>query len=82
VAAWVVEVAKHGQDGLNGHEGLSMPSIQSIYPEVSANAAHVLIGVASALLDRQVAAQAAAFETEGGFTERLYKTRQARRGQS
>jgi four helix bundle suffix protein len=56
-----------------------MPSIQSIYPEVSANATLVLIGVATTLLDRQVAAQAAAFESEGGFTERLYRTRTARR---
>jgi four helix bundle suffix protein len=46
-----------------------------------ANAALVLIGVALPLRNRQVAAQAVAFETEGGFTERLYKTRQARRAQ-
>jgi four helix bundle suffix protein len=77
VAAWVVEQARNGQ------EQPSMEFIQAIlYPEISANAAHVLIGVASALLDRQVSAQAAAFETEGGFTERLYKTRQARRRQN
>jgi len=38
----------------------------------------VLIGVAISLLDRQLAAQAAAFEREGGFTERLYRTRQTR----
>ena len=80
VAAWVVETARHGRDGLNGQPESSMESIQSIlFPEISANAALVLIGVASALLDRQVQAQAAAFETDGGFTERLYKTRQARR---
>jgi four helix bundle suffix protein len=50
-----------------------------LYPEIAANAELVLIGVASALLDRQVSAQATAFEAEGGFTERLYRTRQARR---
>jgi four helix bundle suffix protein len=50
-----------------------------LYPEISANAALVLIGVAAALLDRQVASQAAAFEAEGGFTERLYRTRKDRR---
>ncbi|MBI2820885.1 MAG: hypothetical protein HYX74_01550 [Acidobacteria bacterium] len=34
-----------------------------------------------ALLDRQLATQAAAFEKEGGFTERLYRRRsQQRRG--
>jgi four helix bundle suffix protein len=36
--------------------------------------------VACSLLDRQLSAQATAFEKEGGFTERLYRTRsQARR---
>jgi four helix bundle suffix protein len=35
--------------------------------------------VATTLLGRQLEAQAAAFELEGGFTERLYRTRQARR---
>lgn len=60
----------------------SIPSMQSIlYPEISANAALVLIGVASALLARQIAAQAAAFEAEGGFTERLYRIRKARRSE-
>jgi four helix bundle suffix protein len=100
VAAWVVEVAKHGRDGLNGLNGQdgqdgpmgleqpSTPSTKSIksiksilFPEISANAALVLIGVASVLLDRQVSAQAAAFEREGGFTERLYRTRKAKRMQ-
>jgi len=79
VAAWVLETAKHG---LNGQGEPSIESMKSIcFPEISANAALVLIGVASALLERQVAAQASAFETEGGFTERLYKIRQARRNQ-
>jgi len=45
------------------------------YPELSANAALVLIGVASALLDRQLASLARTFTEEGGFTERLYRTR-------
>jgi four helix bundle suffix protein len=38
-----------------------------------------LIAVAVALLDRQLAAQAAAFEQDGGFTERLYRHRQDKR---
>lgn len=41
--------------------------------------APVLITVATSLLNRQLAAQAKAFEEEGGFTERLYRTRQQRR---
>ncbi len=49
------------------------------YPELSANAALVLIGVACALLDRQLASLANAFTQEGGFTERLYRTRRLAR---
>jgi len=90
VAGWVKEIG--GQHGLGGRNGLdgqstsSMVSTQSTtstkpsYPEISANAALTLLAVACSLLDRQLAAQAEAFEKEGGFTERLYRTRsQARR---
>jgi len=56
-------------------------SISSIYASVSANAALVLIGVAVTLLARQLPSLAEAFETEGGFTERLYSARQAGRRQ-
>ena len=89
VAEWVREV--RGLDGRDGHKPSgaaskksmsSIPSIQSTYPEIAANAALVLIGVASTLLDRQIAAQAAAFESEGGFTERLYRVRTERRNGS
>lgn len=84
VAVWVLEVARYGRGGRDGQDGSdSMQSIESmqsiLYPEISANAALVLIGVASTLLDRQVASQASAFEAEGGFTERLYRTRKDRR---
>jgi len=61
----------------------STPSIlckASTYAEIAANAALILIAVATGLLDRQLAAQAAAFETDGGFTERLYRTRHNRKG--
>ena len=85
VAQWVVEVW-NGQNGRNGHDGhdgqsmVSTKSIKSTYPEIAANAALTLIAVASSLLSRQIASQAAAFEKEGGFTERLHHTRcQARR---
>lgn len=69
----------------NGRRGAGDPSIKSAlstpstYPEIAANAALVLIGVACALLDRQIAAQATAFTAEGGFTERLYRIRSERR---
>ncbi len=87
---------RNGQNGRNrwrktggrgGDVGQSLVSISSMksmpsigYAEIAANAAHVLIGVACALLDRQIEAQAAAFEREGGFTERLYRVRSGRTG--
>ena len=89
VVIWVRE--QHGRDGRYGLHGrtksaeVSIPSIKSIssipstYPEIAANAAHVLIGVACVLLDRQLASLARAFEREGGFTERLYRVRSDRR---
>jgi len=40
-----------------------------------ANAALSLINLCSHLLDKQLAAQSKAFVNEGGFTERLYRTR-------
>jgi len=86
VAQWVKKVYQNsGQSGHGGqtneheHSTLSTPSTLPTYPEIAANAALVLIAVATALLDRQLEAQAKAFETEGGFTERLYKQRQKRR---
>ncbi len=57
----------------------STTSTQSTFLELAANAALVLIAVACSLLDRQLTAQAAAFEREGGFTERLYRVRKTAR---
>lgn len=57
----------------------SIASIKAAYPELSANAALVLIGVAGTLLDRQIASLARTFEKQGGFTERLYRTRRRER---
>jgi four helix bundle suffix protein len=92
VAEWVKEVGNHGRHGLDGHHGLdgqstssmsstaSIKSTKTTYPELAANAALTLLAVACSLLDRQLSAQAEAFEKEGGFTERLYRTRsQSRR---
>jgi four helix bundle suffix protein len=47
--------------------------------ELAANGALSLLNLCCYLLDRQLAAQAAAFEKEGGFTERLHRVRTARR---
>lgn len=89
VAEWVQEVHRsYGHDGLDGQTGpekgraasrQSIPSITSGFAEIAANAALILIGVACALLDRQILAQAETFVEEGGFTERLYRVRTARR---
>ncbi len=89
VAAWVVEVVKKsglcGQIGQRGQKAESSTestaSTLSIktYPEFSANAALVLLTVACSLLDRQVERLAQDFEKEGGFTERLYRVRTAKR---
>lgn len=62
----------------------STPSTKSIVHqpsslEIVANGALTLISVASALLDRQLASLARAFERDGGFTERLYRIRTASR---
>lgn len=70
VAAWVREVRL---------EALKIGPAAPGYQEIAANAALTLIGVACALLDRQLAALARAFTNEGGFTERLYRVRSARR---
>jgi four helix bundle suffix protein len=47
--------------------------------ELAVNAALSLLNLACYLLDRQITAQADAFEREGGFTERLYRIRQNRK---
>ena len=81
-----------GSSGLGGRRGAaeqkaktssaSTPSKKSTppdYRETAANAALVLITVAISLLNRQLQAQARAFEKEGGFTERLYQHRKRHR---
>ena len=92
VAAWVVEAAKKcGPGGPGGQRGqtaagrpVSTESTASTlstktYPELAANGALVLLTVACSLLDRQVERLAQDFEKEGGFTERLYRVRTAKR---
>jgi len=94
VAAWVVGVSRRGGPsglcGLGGqneqpHLTPSSPSTRSalstrVFPELSANAALVLLSVACSLLDRQVARLAENFEQQGGFSERLYRVRKGKRG--
>jgi four helix bundle suffix protein len=90
VRAWVEVERKRAETDTDKHgrtpKGLTVPVPvrASPCPSVSsaqlvANAALSLLNLACYLLDRQVEAQAAAFEREGGFTERLYRVRSARR---
>jgi four helix bundle suffix protein len=77
VANWVLQVRRRVSTGSIS----STPSTASS-PEIAANAALALIAVACSLLDRQLTAQAAAFEQEGGFTERLCARRQSKKRSS
>ena len=79
------EIARWVQRQRNNPSTSSTQSTQSTtstFPELAANAALVLIAVTCSLLDRQLAAQASAFEREGGFTERLYRVCKNARGRN
>lgn len=45
--------------------------------EIAANGILALLAATCGLLDKQLATQAAAFQNEGGFTQRLYRVRSA-----
>ena len=90
VRAWVEEerhglprtdTDKHGQaSGAEMSVSVRVSPCQSISSAMLvANAALSLLNLCCYFLDRQLAAQAESFEKEGGFTERLYRTRQSRR---
>lgn len=69
--------------GQNTDEGSGGQRLcQSVWVSVLvANAALSLLNLCCFLLDRQLGAQAHAFENEGGFTERLYRVRSQKRKQ-
>lgn len=79
---WVAEEMKrlkensdkhgHTQTGETGVSGVRASPCPSVFV---ANGALSLLNLCIYLLDRQLRAQAAAFEQEGGFTERLYRRR-------
>ena len=79
VVAWVRDV--HGRYRHDGHHADERRPGRPTYAQIAANAALVLIMVASSLLRRQLAAQAERFLEEGGFTERMYRARSQRRRQ-
>ena len=85
----------HGETRTSGQNEPSRPrqSVSSVFPVSSvpqeqlgavlaANGALSLLNLCIFLLDRQLRSQADTFEREGGFTERLYRRRTARRNQS
>jgi four helix bundle suffix protein len=91
VQAWVAEermnTDRHGLTQThtdNEADKMSVPVGEGPCPSLPssalvANAALSLLNLACHFLDRQIAAQAESFEKEGGFTERLYRVRTARR---
>ena len=89
VQRWVARERKlaqdrHGQTQTNKDIQASVPVNDSPCEPLSssalvANAALSLLNLACYLLDRQISAQAEAFENEGGFTERLYRIRTQKR---
>jgi four helix bundle suffix protein len=89
VQAWVKEergrtrtsTDKHGQmdDRARSVSARARPCQSVSSSRLVANAALSLLNLCCYLLDRQLAAQAATFETEGGFTERMHRIRQERR---
>lgn len=76
VQTWVAEEHGPTRTSTDNHGPHAVPKPE----ELAANAALSLLNVACYLLDRQLAAQADAFEKEGGFTERLYRVRNEARG--
>jgi four helix bundle suffix protein len=73
---WISEEVAHDTD----KHGLAQTNTDMCVPaELAANAALSLLNLCCYLLKRQIAAQADAFERQGGFTERLYRIRQSRR---
>lgn len=82
VRLWVKDEVNRDTDqhGLTRTSTDGAASGPTVPPEqFVANAALSLLNVACHLLDRQLASQAKAFESEGGFTERLYRTRRRKR---
>ncbi len=71
---------KHGPTRTNGSVRVGESPCASVSSaQLVANGALSLLNLCCHLLDRQLKSQAAAFEAEGGFTERLYRMHSRRR---
>ena len=83
VASWIAKVCK--RDGIIEQRLSTMSTTSTMstnetaFAEFSANSALTLLAVVNPLLDRQIESLAIKFENEGGFTERLYRVRSAKR---
>lgn len=87
VQSWVAEELRRARTNMNAQGqpieakvtvSVSVgPCGSLLTPTLVANAALSLLNLVCYLLDRQLASQAAAFERDGGFTERLYRVRSA-----
>ena len=71
---------KYQSDKSDGSDKSDPYSLATASPEVAANTILCLINQASFLLGRQLQKLEQTFLSEGGFTERLYRKRQERRG--
>src|SRR5258708_38809627 len=75
----MVQAARSGVQNIaegsqaSGTSKKTEPCLTVSSAQLVANAALSLLNLSCYLLDRQLDAQAAAFEKEGGFTERLYR---------
>ncbi|MEI6756717.1 MAG: four helix bundle protein [Chlorobium sp.] len=82
---WVAAEQKQHRPTQTSTDSTSQVSVPVIQcqsvpvPVFVANASLSLINLCCYLLDRQIEALAKSFETEGGFTERLYRVRSAHR---
>ena len=82
VAQWIKEEYEQGlreRNRPNGRDGQHDRNSNDSLPEIAANAVLTLVAVANSLLDRQIDSLARSFESEGGFTEKLYRIRSMRK---
>ncbi len=86
VRQWVAEEVRRARTGTEKKQQKNQQSVavrgsqhqDRFVAQLVANAALSLLNLCCYLLDRQLSAQARAFEQEGGFTERLYRRRKRR----
>ncbi len=83
---WVAAEWKNTDNNTDGHgrtptEGDNKDGVGPCVSVLVANGALSLLNLCIYLLRRQMANQAESFEREGGFTERLYRIRKARRNE-